>query len=456
MLIFTRLRERPLWPGILSHSLITGSSWTFFAKVLGTGITFGFHVMLSRILGPNAYGNYVYVIIWVNILALIGMCGFGTASMRFLAVYTEKKQWNLLKGFLRKSTLVSLSVSIGMMVVLGGVLWAFKATMSASLFRAFQFGLFLLPIFVYFNLSLAHLRGLRRAVIAELLFTSIRPVLIVSIILLFFHAMANSKPSAANTLLCESFVICALIWVALNARQKVMSPSIRSVPSAFRSREWLGVSFPMLLLAIFHMINSRADIVVIGFFWRSSDVAIYNAANKIATLASFGLIAINNVLAPTIAQLNDQEEKLKLQYNVKLSAWASVVLGAPIVSGIVLLKPYLFGLFGPSYLAGDIPLTILLLCQVINILAGPVGILLTMTTHHLAATKMMGISAIINLGLNFGLVPRFGITGAAVATGLSTLIWNVTMLILVVSKLKINPTIFRMPKPFGRRGDAFQ
>jgi len=42
----------------------------------------------------------------------------------------------------------------------------------------------------------------------------------------------------------------------------------------------------------------------------------------------------------------------------------------------------------------------------------------------------MGTAAILNIGLNFWLVPLYGCTGAAIATSVSFLIWNILTIII--------------------------
>ena len=73
---------------------------------------------------------------------------------------------------------------------------------------------------------------------------------------------------------------------------------------------------------------------------------------------------------------------------------------------------------------------------------GPVGLLLNMTGHERETAKGVAISAVLNMVLNFLLIPRWGITGAAVATTVSMIAWNLLLAWQVNTKLTIQPTIF--------------
>jgi O-antigen/teichoic acid export membrane protein len=48
---------------------------------------------------------------------------------------------------------------------------------------------------------------------------------------------------------------------------------------------------------------------------------------------------------------------------------------------------------------------------------------------------------LINVGLNALMIPAYGMTGAAVATAISSLFWSFSALIFVVRVMKLNPTM---------------
>jgi O-antigen/teichoic acid export membrane protein len=45
--------------------------------------------------------------------------------------------------------------------------------------------------------------------------------------------------------------------------------------------------------------------------------------------------------------------------------------------------------------------------------------------------------------MDLALIPRFGIEGAAIASAVSLITWNLTLLYRVRQRLGINPTVFR-------------
>ncbi|MCA9836212.1 MAG: polysaccharide biosynthesis C-terminal domain-containing protein, partial [Trueperaceae bacterium] len=81
--------------------------------------------------------------------------------------------------------------------------------------------------------------------------------------------------------------------------------------------------------------------------------------------------------------------------------------------------------------------------QAVSAFSGSVGFLMSLTGHHnQAALFVLGV-LLLNVSLNFLLIPQFGMNGAAVATSASFIIWNMAALFYVLRTLKINPTVLR-------------
>ena len=74
---------------------------------------------------------------------------------------------------------------------------------------------------------------------------------------------------------------------------------------------------------------------------------------------------------------------------------------------------------------------------------GSVGQVLNMTGHEKDSAIGMAIGAIANVCLNFLLIPRWGASGAAVATGVSVAIWNIVLAAFVYRRLGLNTTVIR-------------
>jgi O-antigen/teichoic acid export membrane protein len=66
---------------------------------------------------------------------------------------------------------------------------------------------------------------------------------------------------------------------------------------------------------------------------------------------------------------------------------------------------------------------------------------MTMTGNQDTAAWILALHAVLNLALNVILIPRFGIEGAAVATALTRVSWNVVMALVAWRRLRLRATI---------------
>lgn len=87
------------------------------------------------------------------------------------------------------------------------------------------------------------------------------------------------------------------------------------------------------------------------------------------------------------------------------------------------------------------PLRILAGAQWINTLTGSVGTILAMTGHHRELSWILTIAAVLDVALCLVLIPWMGPTGAAIATGIAVVFWNLAAWGVVKWRLGINASV---------------
>ena len=73
---------------------------------------------------------------------------------------------------------------------------------------------------------------------------------------------------------------------------------------------------------------------------------------------------------------------------------------------------------------------------------GSVGLILVMTGNEVYAAKGHGIAALASLVLNLALTYYVGLKGAAIATAITVVLWNVLLAMWVHRKLGLHPMAF--------------
>ena len=102
----------------------------------------------------------------------------------------------------------------------------------------------------------------------------------------------------------------------------------------------------------------------------------------------------------------------------------------------------LFTVFGQGFVVGHMVLCVSSLGQLANAAMGSVVVLLNMTGHEKSVAKGLVFSASLNIVLNFVLIPRWGIEGAAIATSITLIFWNLLLAKVVFEKIGITSWAF--------------
>ena len=188
-------------------------------------------------------------------------------------------------------------------------------------------------------------------------------------------------------------------------------------------------------------IHAQASIILLGILGSEKLVGIYFVSYRLATMVTFILIAANTALAPIIARLYAEGDLERLQHVITKSVRILLLVSLPLALAFILEGHWFLLLFGPEFTQGRVALAILCLGQIVNIASGSVGFLLIMTGHERQAALGLAISVLANIVLNVTLIPVWGLKGAACATAISMLIWNVLLVVMVHKRLGIHPTV---------------
>lgn len=422
-------------------ALVTGSVGALVVRVGGTACMLLLQVLLARLMGLEEYGDYIYVFTWLAILSTVGCAGLDTSALRFVADYRAREEWGLLRGFLRRSAVLVLTASALLALVLAGALKLFQERLPEPLWKVFLIASALIPALALVLLLSSALRGLRKVVIALLPQSVLRPVLLGGAVLLVSILFAGPPP-AAMVMGLDLMVVALLAAVMVYALGKALPADVASAAPRFETRRWMSTALPLVVITGIRLAMNRLDILLIGVFLSTAMSGIYAAASQIATLLSFGLLAVNMIAAPLFSQLFAEGRMEDLQRIARQSAQGafvfSLVLGVVVIAGGRLL----LSLFGPDFVVGYPVLTVLVVSQVVNAYAGSVGFLLSMTGHERETARVTAIAGLLSLALNVLLIPLLGMIGAALATGFSVAVWNLLLIWRAFKRLGIRSVAF--------------
>src|SRR5207248_8215830 len=173
----------------------------------------------------------------------------------------------------------------------------------------------------------------------------------------------------------------------------------------------------------------------------------YGAAIRINSFIAMPLLTLNNIFAPTIAELHSRGETKKLEVMFKLVTKWSNTFSFPIFLITALFSRYLLGISGSGFVAAW-PLVIAFgVGSMINAATGSVGYMLLMTGYQKLSFLNSIAAVVVNVVLGVILAPRYGAMGVAVSTGLAIAVVNLLRLFQVRLLLKVHPYRWDVLKP---------
>jgi O-antigen/teichoic acid export membrane protein len=329
------------------------------------------------------------------------------------------------------------SVAMGGAGGVVSILW-----LSQSLRWPFAIAMLLVPLTALTLIRQGAMQAVGRVVTGQLPEYAIRPVLILvgigTLKLVGGGALTSTTALGTNVMgVAVAFIVGALLL------RRALPVALRSVRPEFATGEWMRAALPMMLISGIWAANNYCTTLVVGSFDGPRAAGVYSVVEKGAELIVLILVAANIPLAPVIARMHARKDKMGLQHATERVAQATLLASAPLAGAFAIFPGVYLSIFGAGFSIGSTALTILALAQAINAAAGPAGNVLLMTGHERAAVGGIVAGLFANLVLGVILVPPLGVTGGAIASGASLVLWNAVLVMLARRRVGVNVTAFR-------------
>lgn len=424
-----------------------GATGIFTLRVAAAGIGFIGGILMARLLGSNGLGVLAYASAWVGVIMIPATLGLQQLLPREIARYQSQAEWGLLRGILAFSRRSVITVSLTLAMAAGLLAWtASSFDASSTVVTTFWIALLTVPFNGLIQIRQSAMRGLGHVVWGQVPETLVAPALNLTILAALYLAYdASLLPQEAASIGLAITILAFLIGNRLLAA--LVPAPVGSAEPAVARRLWLGSALPMVMITGLEVINSQTDIIMLGAMTTEEQTGIYAVAARSAALVVFVWGSVNMAIGPIIARTHYGGDRAAVQDIVRKSAIVIFLCTVPICGALYLFGNKFLALYGLEFVAGQTALDILLIGNLVNALAGSVGLILKMTGHERDVLWTGMMAAVVNVVLNTLLIPRFGIEGAAIATTISMSIWPLAAGAMVFRRLGINPTVFGRLRP---------
>jgi O-antigen/teichoic acid export membrane protein len=399
---------------------IRGSSLLLIGQFLSKGVNFAIQVLIVRYLAKSDYGAFAYALSIVSVGQTITLFGLDRAITRFVPIYHEQHDYNKMFGtiFMVLATVISLGIALvlvfyGLQDLITTYFISDQLAFSLLLILIFlspvnaldemlngMFAVFSRPGAIFFRKYVMG-PGLRLGIVLLLTLSS-RGVRFLSIGYLGAGALAV-------------LVYAIILLYTLKEQGIFRYLNLRSIQ--IPAREVLYFTVPLLASDLVYVVMNSVDAVLLERFQGVVDVAALRAVQPTARLNQIVLSSFGLLFTPAAARMfarNDKEGINDLYW--KNAIWIAVVSFPIFVFTFSLAKPITLFLYGARYEQSALILALLSFGYYFNAALGQNGLTLKVVGKVRYIVVIDVLVAILNLGINLLLIPRYGALGAAFGT----------------------------------------
>jgi O-antigen/teichoic acid export membrane protein len=385
------------------RKVIKNVYWAVLGKVVGILNQLLVGIMVARYLGPEQFGLMSYVVSYVMLFSVLASFGLDGIEIRELSRTGADKNAIMGTAFALRLGFALITTLLILLTLLRfeadpytfAMVMVFSLSLIASAFNVIR---------NYFTSII-----LNEYVVKTEISRSVVGALI-KVVLLLSHC------SLTWFIVASTFDFMLVAGGYLFAYRKKVGPVRAWGFDPFVAKMLLRESFPLLLSGTALIIYQRMDAIMIRNMLDNAAVGQFSVASRITDLSVFVPMIIAQTIVPLLVQAQQFDEK---RYRAKCQQFMDVLVWSSIAMAIVLSltsEVVISVLYGEKY-SGAIPvLRIIAWKSVFVALAAGSGNMIIIDGYqkHYVFKNLMGCVA--NIGLNFALIPIYGLVGAACAS----------------------------------------
>lgn len=419
--------------GLLSV-LLRGGAVSMGTRIAGMGLGFAAHMLLARMLGVQAYGQYALLLSWALLLVAPVKMGMDQAVLKFAAGYWQNGQPGLLSALARTSLGVVLAGAVVMGAAVIGLSALFPGLLGAQTLGQAGFLAILIALLSLLGTFSVFFRAAQKIFASQVFGQVLRQVLVIAA-LLFCLGLGLRLNLDLALAITTGAVGLSLLWMLIVLRARLLRAPPAPQPPR---RDWMGVALPLLVATIFQEMVLQSNTLLLGWLGTSAQVAHFSVAARLAGVVPFVLVAMNAIAGPMVAGAWARQDQGELHRLAQLTTRLSFGAGLGIALALVLGGKWALGLFGPEYPQAYPVLLVLLAGGLINAATAATGPLITMTNMQ-RQSLWTGLLALLTAILACVLlIPGHGAIGAAIAASLAMTVRATSRMIWIWVQLGID------------------
>lgn len=387
--------------------ILGNTGWLFADKILRLGIELFLGVWLARYLGVEQFGLYSYVLAFVALFRAFAALGLDRIVVRDIVNSPESRNEIISTAFVLK--------------LLGGVVSVFIAFTTIKLLRPDDTLIHTLVLIISCSLIIQAFDVIdfwfQSQVRAKYTVIAKNTVFIVTSLVKFYLIVIQAPLIAFAWIILAEFT---LYGIALTIAFWINNCFIETNKFQLsKAKTILKDSLPLMLSSVAIMIYMKIDQIMLGEMTNSQEVGIYSAAVNISEAWYFVPVAIANSVFPSILKYRQQDRNLYYKKLQQLFIFMVAISYVVAIAFTIFSQPLVNLLFGEVYQKSASVLAIHIWAGIFVSLGVIRGLWVTAENINNFTFFSTAIGAIVNVLLNFILIPLTQSYGASIATIIS-------------------------------------
>lgn len=400
----------------IKQTIFKNTFWLAMAETVTKLLKLVLLIYVARILGATEYGKFSFAFAFVYIFAILADLGVGEIVIREFA-REEKKE----KEF---PAILSFKILLNLITLILVFISSFFITADPGIQKlVWILAVYLLiDNFIYFICCFFRARQ-------EMQYEAFAKVVQALAIAGAGFFVIFNFPSATN--LSYSYVfagLVALIFLFFIFLLKLKDYQLKIEFNRAIWKKYLLMSWPLALAGTLAMIYGQIDSVMMGYWNQITETGWYSAAYRLvgAVLMICGFISLS--FYPALSKcFKESKESLQRVWDSQMEIM--FFLAVPLAVGGTVFAPQIIKfVYDSSYLPAVLAFQLLMLMAGICYLQNPFNHLLVAVNQQKKLFWVTFLGAVVNVILNFILIPRFSLYGAAAAT---TVTWLILLMVCI-------------------------
>jgi len=222
--------------------------------------------------------------------------------------------------------------------------------------------------------------------------------------------------------------------------------SLKNIINSKVDEEILRFSIPLMFVSAIGIIMHWVDIVMLGVLSSAIDVGMYHPIDRTAGLVRMILFAFAGIFAPIFSEHYFNKNFPEMKESYQSSSKYILMFSLPVFIFLFVFASPMLLLFGSEF-DNAFALKILLTGIFIQTIFGLGSSTLSMSGNTSINLINVSIALILNISLNYILIPLYSIVGAALSTAIALFILSILRFIENLVLMKLNLFSIKLIKP---------